>query len=64
MSELEDIKVTLRKLNHFSEAMIEWKDDMNVWKGGVSADIRWTKWLMGGTFLVLAAAFVKDLLGG
>jgi hypothetical protein len=57
MSELEDIKVTLRKLNHFS-------DEMLVWKGVVSTELKYMKWLLGGTFFVLTASFVKDLLGG
>ena len=60
----EEVAKAIKQLNHFSEAMIEWKDDINEWKGGVSAKLDMLKWFMGGTFLVLAAAFVKDLLGG
>ncbi len=60
----EEVAKAIKQLNHFSEKMLEWKDDINEWKGGVSADLKYSKWFLGGTFLVLAAAFVKDLLGG
>ncbi len=56
MAELDDIKETLRNLNHFSEEMLEWK-------GQVSTELKYIRLILGGTFLVLAAAFVKDLLG-
>ncbi len=57
MTELEDIKDTLRKLNHFSEEMLEWK-------GQVSTELKYIRWILGGTFLVLSAAFVRSLIGG
>ena len=56
MAELDDIKETLRNLNHFSEEMLEWK-------GQVSTELKYIRLILGGTFLVLAAAFVKELIG-
>ena len=57
MSELDDIKDTLRKLNHFSEEMLEWK-------GEVSTELKYLKYLVGGIFAILTAAFVRSLIGG
>ncbi len=60
----EEVAKAIKQLNHFSEKMLEWKDDINEWKGGITARVNIMVWFLGGTFLVLAAAFVKDLLGG
>jgi hypothetical protein len=60
----KEVEDAIKKLNHFSEKMLTWKDEINEWKGGVSATLKLVMWFSGGTFLVLAAAFVKDLLGG